>query len=610
MDTYCFGPFELRPNGTLLREGRPLDLSPKQKGLLDILASAGGRIVSKGEILDRLWPDEDVSEASVTTCVRGLRVALDDRGRHGGYLETVHGRGYRFHATVRSAPDRVAKQRMRIAVAPFACDAEGDRYLAEGLAGEVAAGLGRWRDDGLDAIARASAERSWARHRDNFALATELGLDLLVTGRVARRARHVQIDVELTRIAARQVEWSEAFVGAASESGYLAAEIAEALAKRLLTPAAADDPPHAVAPLSTDARAHHALLRGYFLNQYRTEAGLRRSIECFERAIAWDPRCAAAHAALGEAYLNLGYRGFAAPVEIAPLARRVLARALAIDSGSALAHAARAFLAAFIDRDFRTAEEALAVFGGSASAHDRSAWMGGLVHLAAGRCDDALKSFEAGLVLDPLSPNLAIARAQALWMAGRDDEALSAARDLIATESEFPAAHALRADLAAASGLRDEALRSAMIADELGRGDQLTRTACAWAFGQAGRPDAARALLDTYERRARTRYVSPTLMATGYAGVGDHESALRWLARATDARCMWLAFAAFDPRLAQLRDDPRCKSILAEAGLARRDSDGRSGAAPLRRAPDRAAPKRSEPGQDSRAKYRHDPRPA
>lgn len=570
MDTYCFGPFELRPDGTLLREGRPLDLSPKQRGLLTILANAGDRVVSKAEILDRLWPAEDVSEASLTTCVRALRLTLGDRARRGGYIETVHGRGYRFHARARALPGAVGERNIRIAVAPFAYEDRSDRYLAAGLAGEVAAGLDRWRESGLEAIARTSTERGLALRRDPLTFAEDLGLDFLATGRAAKSARDLRIDIELTRVEDRAVVWSKAFIGPVSESGLIAAEIAEALAKRLLVSEAAERQPAAIPPLSTDSRAHYALLRGYFLNQHRTESGLRRSIECFERAAGWDPHCEAAYAALGEAQLMLGWRGYEAPRGIAPLVRHALACALAIDPGSTLAHATRAFLAAFVDRDLRAADESLAIVAGSASAHDRSAWLIGTTHLAAGRSEDAVRVVENGLELDPLSPNLLIIRAQALWFAGRQAEALAAVRDLTEAEPEFPTAHALRAVVAAEIGLREEALRHAGIADALGRGDQLTRTACAWAFGQAGTPEAGRAILDAFERRARTRYVSPTLMAIGYAGVEDPENALLWLSRAGEAQCMWLAYAPFDPRLALLREDPHCEAILVAAATRER----------------------------------------
>jgi len=595
VETYRFGPFELRPDGTLLREGRPLDLPPKQSGLLRILAGAGGRIVPKQEILDRLWPAADVSEASLTTCVRGLRKALDDRGRRGGHLETVHGSGYRFHASVSARPEgAAAREGVRVAVAPFGCRGAVGRYLAEGLAGEVAAALDRWREEGIEAVARESAERSWGRHPDRVAFADELDLDFLVIGSVADGAQELRVAIELIEVEGGGVEWSQELVGPASGSGSLAAEIAEALAKRLLGPGRVEPRAHVVAPLSADTRAHRAVLRGYFLNQYRDESGLNRSIACFAQAIQWDPRCAAAHAALGEAHLNLGWRGYASPAEIAPLARRALARALAIEPGLALAHAARGLLAALVDRDLRTAEQAFAICAPSASAHDRSAWLGGLVHLAAGRNDDALRVFEAGLVLDPLSPNLAVARVVALWFAGRNEDALVAVRALTEAEPGFATPLALRADLAAMAGRREEALRAATAADALGRGDQMARSGCAWAFGQAGRPEAARALVDAFERRAQSRYVSPSMVAVACAGVGDHEGALRWLARAREAHCMWLPLVPFDPRLAELRRDPRCTAILEEAGLAHRPVATRaSGVSPAAARPASASARES-----------------
>lgn len=580
METCRFGPFALHPDGTLLREGRIVDLPPKQRGLLQVLASAGGRLVSKAELLDRLWPGEDVSEASLTTCVRGLRLALGDRRRQGGYLETVHGRGYRFQAV---EPDRRETARLRVAVAPFACADVAARYLAEGLAGEVAAGLDRWREEGIEAIARGSAERSWRRGQASFA--DELELDFVVTGQVEGSEPDLRVAVQLVRADGGALEWEAGFAGAEAGGVLLAAEIAEALAKRLLAPRRAGAPAHPARPLSTDPRAYRAILRGYFLNQYRDESGLQRSIACFEQAIAWDPRCAAAHAALGEVHLNLGFRGYAAPREVAPLARRALARSLAIDPASPLAHAARALLLALVDRDLAAADEALALAASGASAHDRSAWLSALVHSAAGRFDAALEILEAGQVTDPLSPNLAIARILALWFAGRLDEALYAARALTEAEPQFSTAHTIRANVAATLGRDAEALRSATLADSLGRGDQLTRTGCAWTFGRAGRPDAARILLEAFERRARTRYVSPTLMAVGYAGLGDHDAALRWLERAAAERCMWLAFAPVDPRLAGLREDPRAAALLDAARLAPPRGPKREHGGPARATP-------------------------
>src|SRR3954471_21003147 len=93
----CFGPFRLDPgNARLLRDGRPVALTPKAFDLLHHLAGRPQRLVTKKELLEAVWPDVIVSDASVKVCVREIRKALDDGARTPTYIETVHRRGYRF----------------------------------------------------------------------------------------------------------------------------------------------------------------------------------------------------------------------------------------------------------------------------------------------------------------------------------------------------------------------------------------------------------------------------------------------------------------------------------------------------------------------------------
>src|SRR5512147_431884 len=97
-----FGPFRLDLDGGLWRGRTRISLPPKETALLRLLAESRGRVVSKTEILDQLWPGEDVGEASITRCVRGVRRALREGGRRGGTIETMYGRGYRLSLPVRS----------------------------------------------------------------------------------------------------------------------------------------------------------------------------------------------------------------------------------------------------------------------------------------------------------------------------------------------------------------------------------------------------------------------------------------------------------------------------------------------------------------------------
>ena len=96
-----FGPFELySATRELLREGRPVHLSPKSFDLLQILIERRPAMVPKGELQDRLWPDAVVLEANLGNAVAEIRKALGDDPKKPRFIATVSRRGYRFVAGV------------------------------------------------------------------------------------------------------------------------------------------------------------------------------------------------------------------------------------------------------------------------------------------------------------------------------------------------------------------------------------------------------------------------------------------------------------------------------------------------------------------------------
>jgi DNA-binding winged helix-turn-helix (wHTH) protein/predicted ATPase len=105
----AFGPFVLDgPNAQLLRDGRPVAITPKSFDVLHHLAARPQRLVTKKELLSALWPDVIVSDASVKVCIREVRKVLGDGVKTPKYIETVHRRGYRFVGEVVEADPRLA----------------------------------------------------------------------------------------------------------------------------------------------------------------------------------------------------------------------------------------------------------------------------------------------------------------------------------------------------------------------------------------------------------------------------------------------------------------------------------------------------------------------
>ena len=97
---YDFGPFRLETGErVLLREGRPVPLTPKVFETLLALVEDSGRILDKEDLLRKVWPDTFVEEVSLAKKVSILRKVLGEDGDH-HYIETIPRRGYRFVAEV------------------------------------------------------------------------------------------------------------------------------------------------------------------------------------------------------------------------------------------------------------------------------------------------------------------------------------------------------------------------------------------------------------------------------------------------------------------------------------------------------------------------------
>ena len=96
----CFAEYSLDTDARQLFHGaREIHLSPKAFELLKLLAEHRPRALSKQELLDKIWPGVFVSDASLARAVSEIRDAISDHSRSDGFVQTVHGYGYRF-ATV------------------------------------------------------------------------------------------------------------------------------------------------------------------------------------------------------------------------------------------------------------------------------------------------------------------------------------------------------------------------------------------------------------------------------------------------------------------------------------------------------------------------------
>jgi DNA-binding winged helix-turn-helix (wHTH) protein/tetratricopeptide (TPR) repeat protein/TolB-like protein len=99
---YHFDEFVVDPvRRVLLRDGEPVAVTPKALSLLLALLERNGEVMTKPEIIEKVWPDTRVTEANLTQNVSFLRKALGERADAKRYIVTIPGQGYSFVGEVR-----------------------------------------------------------------------------------------------------------------------------------------------------------------------------------------------------------------------------------------------------------------------------------------------------------------------------------------------------------------------------------------------------------------------------------------------------------------------------------------------------------------------------
>jgi predicted ATPase/DNA-binding winged helix-turn-helix (wHTH) protein len=118
-DVASFGPFRLLAAERLLEKAdEPLQLGGRALDILIALVERAGEVVTRKELLSRVWPDVIVEEANLRVHVAGLRKALGDGHDGARYVANVPGRGYCFVAPV----TRSASQRSLLPAQPVVTD--------------------------------------------------------------------------------------------------------------------------------------------------------------------------------------------------------------------------------------------------------------------------------------------------------------------------------------------------------------------------------------------------------------------------------------------------------------------------------------------------------
>lgn len=487
---YRFGPFELDTAKVELRtDGTIRPVEPQVFGLLALLVENRERMVSKDEIVEKVWDGRVVSDAAIASRVKSARQALGDDGKAQRYIKTLHGQGFRFVAEVQAAQDlqpaepgmplpQPAAQASRpsIAVLPFRLVGEPGPYaaIAEALPDDLISELARLR--WLFVTARGSSFRLRPHEMDIGEIGRLLGVRYCLSGTVEVAGPDLAVMVELADTRDGGVVWAERFAVPVDDVHQVRAEIRS----RVLTALEIRIPAHEanLARLTVSGNldawsAYHLGLQHVYRFNRKDNAS---AAALFRQAVAQDPGFARAHAGLSFVHFQTAFLRHTddVPGEIA-LARRYAERGVELDSLDPFVNFTMGrshWLEGDLDGSLGWLERACSISPNYAQGIYARAWTESL----AGRPLEGREHVDLAMRLSPLDPlyyAMQGTRAFGHLALGEDHEAAAWAE----RAARAPGAHVLIAMIAAATSILagDEARAAAWAANVRSRNPALTR---------------------------------------------------------------------------------------------------------------------------------------
>ena len=613
-----FGPFVLdRARRVLLREGAPVALTPKAFDVLVALADRAGTVVRKDELFRAAWPDTIVDESNLAFQISTLRKALGERESGERYIVTVPGQGYQLIAPSRtgesSATEIVLEENETVtvtvqetspavrsmvavlvsiiaiimtaalawnftrrdtplpaaaipasshavrsmAILPFKplVAAQKDEALQLGMADSL---IGSVSKEHEVAVRPLSAVRRYGElEQDPVSAGRELQVDAVLDGTIHHADGRIRVTARLLRVADAKQLWEGRFDE--ELAGIFAVQ--DSISRRLASELSLGTHTRLVKRHTPSIEAYRAYALGVLHVQRLNREAIDTGIAHFRRATIIDPRYAAAHAAMANAFSILPVSSDGPPKESFRAAREAATKAIELDPDLAEAHLVLGTIAFWYDWDWAQADKhlqrALELEPGNAAARLRYAHF--LSNI--GQHDEARVQMTEALRLDPLSRLANTLAGQFHLQSGNVDAGISQLKHALRIDPEFWIAH-LNLGKAYETQRRFEEALAELERAQIGAGQNVEPLAMkGYVHGLRGdRGSAQRVLLELMAISSQ-RPIGATKIALVHLGMGERAEALRWLRRACEERDVGLTFLRANPRWSQLRGEAEFRAI-------------------------------------------------
>jgi TolB-like protein/tetratricopeptide (TPR) repeat protein len=453
-----------------------IHVEPQVFDLLLYFAQNAHRVISKDELIEKIWRGRVISDAALNSRINLARRAVGDTGKRQALIRTIQRRGFLFAAevTIRtgvhlsstaasnlSAPPQLPlPDNPSIAVLPFQ-NLSGDsqqEYFADGVVEDIITGLSRikW----LFVIARNSSFAYKGQAVDVRRIGRELGVRYVLEGSIRKAGKRVRISIQLVEAETAVHLWADRWDRKIGDIFAVQDEITLGVIGAI-EPSLRDAEIERVKRKRPDnLDAYDLVLQAMPLVYVAMPEQATKAMPLLEQALASAPDYAAAHGLLAWChqilFVRAGYKG-KNRLEAIRHARAAVTHGR--DDANALSLGALVIGMMEYDRPaaFEAFERALALSPSSVFA----LFMGCIVQAYAGNAECAIEWAERALRVSPIIDRLAYVPHNALALAyilqGRFEEAANAARRSVQSNPDFSLSHSLLAAALAKLGLMEAA---------------------------------------------------------------------------------------------------------------------------------------------------------
>ena len=308
-----FGAFRLmRRTGELWRGGTEVRLTPRAAAVLALLVERAQQVVTKQELLDRVWEGSSVGDEALTSCIQELRRALDDDAREPRYIETRHRRGYRLIVPVATAtPAALAlPDKPSVAVMPFQ-NMSGDpeqEYFVDGLVEDIITALSRI--SAFFVMARNSSFTYKGRAVDVRQVGQELGVRYVLEGSVRKAGGRLRITGQLVDTTTGNHIWADRYEGALEDVFDLQDRITSSVVAVIEPKVQQAEIKRAQAKPTENLTAYDLYLHAFAAHSDYEEDSNNGALALLARAVAIDPRFSTAYGLMANCQVHRLNRGW------------------------------------------------------------------------------------------------------------------------------------------------------------------------------------------------------------------------------------------------------------------------------------------------------------